>query len=49
MGNPDRIWVRKLRLCTGLTLFFYVSTHLLNHSLGNISIPAMETGLVVQK
>jgi adenylate cyclase len=34
---------------TGLTLFYYVSTHLLNHSLGNISIPAMEAGMVVQK
>ncbi|MFL5285389.1 MAG: adenylate/guanylate cyclase domain-containing protein [Rhodopila sp.] len=49
MGNPGRLWVRKLRLCTGLTLFFYVTTHLLNHSLGNISIPAMEAGMAVQK
>jgi adenylate cyclase len=42
-------WVRHLRLTTGLTLFFYVSTHLLNHSFGNISIPAMEAGMTVQK
>jgi adenylate cyclase len=49
MTSVGRIWVRKLRLCTGLTLFFYVTTHLLNHSLGNISIPAMEAGLIVQK
>src|SRR5664279_1791973 len=49
MGNVDRLRVRKLRLCTGLTLFCYVCTHLLDHSLGNISIPAMEAGLVVQK
>ncbi len=34
---------------TGLTLFYYVATHLLNHSLGNISIPAMESGMIVQK
>jgi adenylate cyclase len=47
IGN--RLWVRKLRLVTGLTLFCYVATHLLDHSLGNISIPAMEAGLVVQK
>lgn len=45
----NRLWVRKLRLVTGLTLFYYVSTHLLNHSLGNISISAMESGMVVQK
>jgi len=45
--NP--LWLRKLRLCTGLTLFTYVATHLLNHSLGNVSIPAMEAGMVVQK
>jgi adenylate cyclase len=48
-GSADRLWLRKLRLCTGLTLFTYVTTHLLDHSLGNISIPAMEAGLVVQK
>ena len=45
--NP--MWVRHLRLATGLTLFTYVSTHLLNHSLGNISIPVMEAGMVAQK
>ena len=49
MRTVDRLWVRKLRLCTGLTLFCYVTTHLLNHSLGNVSIPAMEAGMVVQK
>jgi adenylate cyclase len=47
--GANRLWVRKLRLVTGLTLFTYVTTHLLNHSLGNISIPAMEAGMVVQK
>jgi hypothetical protein len=45
----SRLWVRKLRLACGLTLFYYVTTHLLNHALGNISIPAMEAGMVVQK
>src|SRR5208283_3970436 len=49
MSGVDPLWLRKLRLCTGLTLFYYVTTHLLNHSLGNISIPAMEAGMVVQK
>jgi adenylate cyclase len=43
------LWIRKLRLVTGLTLFYYVTSHLLNHSLGNISVPAMEAGMVVQK
>jgi adenylate cyclase len=41
--------VRRLRLITGLTLFTYIGTHLLNHSLGNVSIPVMEAGLLVQK
>ena len=45
-GAP--LWLRKLRLVTGLTLFTYVSTHLLNHSLGNVSIPAMEAGLTTR-
>ena len=50
-GHPrtNLLWLRKLRLCTGLTLLVYVTTHLLNHSLGNISIPAMEAGLAAQK
>jgi adenylate cyclase len=36
--------VRNLRLATGLILFTYVSTHLLNHSLGLVSLSAMEGG-----
>jgi adenylate cyclase len=36
--------IRRVRLITGLILFFYVSTHLINHSLGLISYQAMETG-----
>jgi adenylate cyclase len=47
--EPSKLWLRKLRLFTGLTLLTYVISHLLNHSLGNISISAMEAGLVVQK
>jgi adenylate cyclase len=47
--GANRLWLRKLRLCTGLTLFTYVSSHLLNHSLGNVSVPTMEAGLLVQK
>jgi adenylate cyclase len=49
MAPPDRISLRKLRLCTGLTLFTYVTTHLLNHALGNVSIGWMEAGLIAQK
>ena len=49
LSRSSRLWLRKLRLCTGLTLFLYVTSHLLDHSLGNVSIPAMEAGLVVQK
>ena len=36
--------VRRTRLVTGLILLTYLSTHLLNHSLGLISLDAMEWG-----
>lgn len=35
---------RSLRLWSGLVLFAYVATHLLNHALGLISLGAMEAG-----
>ena len=38
--------VRRLRLASGLVLFSYVFLHFLNHSLGNISWEAMESGAV---
>jgi adenylate cyclase len=41
--------VRRLRLASGLILFTYVFLHFLNHSLGNISWEAMESGAVVQE
>ena len=34
--------VRRLRLASGLVLFTYVFLHFINHSLGNISLEAME-------
>ena len=34
---------------TGLVLFLYVTLHFANHALGNISVGAMESGLVLQK
>ncbi|MEO3427327.1 adenylate/guanylate cyclase domain-containing protein [Pelagibius sp. CAU 1746] len=36
--------VRRLRLISGLTLFFYVLTHLLNMALGAVSFPVLEAG-----
>lgn len=36
--------VRHIRLVTGLILFTYVTTHLANHTLGLISLSAMEEG-----
>ena len=39
-----RITVPRLRLASGLFLFFFVITHLLNHGLGMISLEAMEAG-----
>src|SRR6267143_2140418 len=38
--------VRRLRLASGLVLFAYVTTHLANHSLGLVSLDAMEAGRV---
>jgi adenylate cyclase len=36
--------VRRIRLWSGLVLFSYVTTHLVNHSLGLISLEVMEAG-----
>lgn len=36
--------VARVRLATGLILFSYVLTHLLNHALGLVSVQAMEAG-----
>ncbi len=37
---------RRLRLITGLVLLAYVTSHLVNHSLGLISLDAMEAGRI---
>jgi adenylate cyclase len=39
------IGVRQVRLVCGLVLFSYVTSHFLNHALGNISVEAMEIGV----
>jgi len=36
--------IHRIRLVTGLVLFVYVTTHLLNHTLGLISYQLMEEG-----
>jgi adenylate cyclase len=41
--------LRQIRLAAGLVLFTYVTLHFANHALGNISVGAMESGLVIQK
>jgi adenylate cyclase len=38
--------VRQVRLVCGLVLFGYVTSHFLNHALGNISVEAMQIGVV---
>ncbi len=48
-ATPRRPGLRQVRLATGLVLFAYVTTHFIDHALGNISVAAMEDGLVVQK
>ena len=40
-----RVTQRDLRLASGLTLFVYVATHLLNHALGLHSVAVAERGL----
>src|SRR5919198_4366581 len=37
---------RRLRLLTGLVLFAYVTTHLVNHALGLVSLDAADAGRV---
>ncbi len=37
--------LRQIRMATGLILFSYLISHFLNHSLGNISLSAMEDGM----
>jgi adenylate cyclase len=36
--------IRRVRLITGSVMFVYLTTHFLNHALGNISLDAMEFG-----
>ena len=38
--------VRQVRLVCGVILFAYVVSHFLNHALGNISVEAMEAGVI---
>lgn len=40
-------WFPRARLYSGLVLFTYVTTHLLNHALGLASLEAMEAGRLV--
>ncbi|HYM29984.1 MAG TPA: adenylate/guanylate cyclase domain-containing protein [Candidatus Cybelea sp.] len=40
-------WFNRARLASGLILFAFLATHLLNHSLGLIGLDAMEAGRVV--
>jgi len=44
MGALSFASLQRLRLGAGLVLFVFVTTHLLNHALGNISLDAMEWG-----
>ena len=37
-------WFQRLRVGSGLVLFAFLASHLVNHSLGNISLEALETG-----
>ena len=39
---PGKLFIRRLRAVTGVVLFAFAATHLLNHSLGLISVRAMD-------
>jgi adenylate cyclase len=41
--------IRRMRLWTGLALFAYATTHLLNHTAGLVSVEAMQAVLQVQQ
>jgi adenylate cyclase len=43
-GLPIGLYVRRLRIITGLILFAFAATHFLNHALGLYSAYAMEVG-----
>jgi len=38
---------RNLRMASGLILFFYITTHLINHALGVISLGTAEAGMAI--
>jgi adenylate cyclase len=38
------VFIRRLRLASGLVLFAYLLTHFVNHTLGLVSLAALETG-----
>ena len=40
-------WLPRARLVSGVVLFAYVASHLLNHALGIVSLDALEAGRVV--
>ncbi len=43
-ASAQSIGIRELRLVSGLILGCFLTTHLLNHALGLVSLPAMESG-----
>ena len=45
--NVTGILASRLRLVSGLVMFAYAATHLLNHALGIISLAAMEEGRIL--
>src|ERR1044071_3361279 len=38
---------RHLRMSSGLILFFYITSHLINHALGLVSLEAAEAGMSI--
>jgi len=41
------IGLRQIRLACGLVLFTYLLSHFLNHALGNISLDALQAGVII--
>lgn len=51
-ATPATAWwrsvgLRQIRLACGLVLFTYLLSHFLNHALGNISLDALQAGVII--
>ncbi len=48
-ASPAHRFVRPARLASGIVMLVYLTTHLVNHALGNVSLSVAEAGLTFAK